>query len=158
MKMLICLLLFSACSLLVGGSDAPKSAKGSRYVVGFKKSGWPPKPDPRSDYVFENRVDGRILLSNSFCDEFQEQPLDQLAAKTFSSVSKFVVKESTYTTFQDREAYRILGSGQVDGVHVTLQLLNTRRNNCYFDFLAISPAGTPRDEAPFEDFLRSVEF
>ncbi len=158
MKLLMSLLLLSSCSLLIGGSDAPKSAKGSSYVVGFKKSGWTPKSDPRSDYVMENGADGRILLSNSFCDEFQEQPLDQLATKTFSSVASFVIKESKFTTFQEREAYRILGSGHVDGVPVTLELLNTRRNNCYFDFLAISPAGTPRDDAPFEDFLKSVDF
>ncbi len=158
MKLLISLIFLSGCSLFIGGSDTPKSAKGSRYVVNFNKSGWPPKSDPRSDYVFENRADGRILLSNSFCDEFQEQPLDQLATKTFNSVAEFVVKEGVYTTFQDREAYRILGTGQVDGVPVTLQLLNTRRNNCYFDFLAISPAGTSKDDAPFEDFLKSVNF
>jgi hypothetical protein len=154
---LIIVLLLPSCALFVGGADAPKSAKESRYVVRFSRSAWVAKVDARSDYVFEN-ADGRILLSNSFCDEFQEQPLDRLATKTFSSVSAFAETDGAFTTFRNREAYRLDGTGTVDGVRVSFRLLNTRRDNCYFDFLAISPAGTARDDAAFDAFLESVDF
>lgn len=119
---------------------------------------WEYKKDERSDYVFQNARDGRILLSNSFCNEFQEKPLDKLALKTFNTVSSFKPEVSRYTTFRDREAYLVEGKGFVDGVEVKLRLLNTRRNNCYFDFFAISPKGTADNEEAFNNFLNSVVF
>lgn len=156
--LLILMLLASSCSFMLGGG-APPSAKGKEYKIKFDESGWKQlKKDDRSDYVFENS-DGRILLSNSFCGEFQDQSLDYLANKTFKSVGTFTPEKGTYTTLKDREAYRLQGKGTVDGVPVGLQLLNTRRNNCYFDFVGIVPEkfkGT--DPLFFDRFLSSVEF
>lgn len=157
MKLMCFLLFISSCSLIIGGKEAPKTAKDSRYQIDFNHEEWKAKKDNRSDYVFQNG-DGRILLSNSFCDEFQEQPLDYLARKTFNSIKNFKSNTQKYTTFNDREAYRIEGLGLVDGVKVNLRLLNTRRDNCYFDFLSISPEGTEKNAAAFDDFLRAVEF
>lgn len=98
------------------------------------------------------------MLSNSFCNEFQEQTLEQLAEKTFNTIKNFKSGKRSYITFHDREAYRLDGSGLVDGVKVNLKLLNTRRDNCYFDFLAISPEGTDTEEVTFIKFLQSVKF
>ena len=79
------MLLAGSCSIMMGGG-APPSAKGKEYKIKFSEAGWKlMKRDERSDYVFENE-DGRILLSNSFCGEFQDQSLDHLASKTFKSV------------------------------------------------------------------------
>lgn len=150
------LLLLSSCSIFFG-SDSPKSAKGSEYKLKFSEPNWVSKKDERSDYVYENKVDGRILLSNSFCEEFQEDPLDQLALKTFRTINNFKAHKKDYTTFNNREAYRVSGTGEVDGVKVNLNLLNTRRNNCYFDFLSIDPMTATKDSA-FEKFLNAVEF
>ena len=153
------LLLLSSCSIFLSGKDSVPSAKGSQYSINFKSQNWILKnTDERSDYVYENK-DGRILLSNSFCNEFQEQALEKLAAKTFQAVKDYKSIKSEATTFNDREAYRMEGTGSVDGVNVTLRLLNTRRNNCYFDFVAIDPLTTKlKVDASFEDFLKSVEF
>lgn len=158
MRVLILMLLASSCSIMFGGGSPP-SAKGKEYEISFKEDGWKQiERDDRSDYVFENS-DGRILLSNSFCGEFQDQPLEYLANKTFKSVGTFKSENGKYTTLQDREAYRLQGKGKVDGVPVGLQLLNTRRNNCYFDFVSITPESiTGKDSALFDRFLSSVEF
>lgn len=158
MRILILMLLASSCSIFFGGGSPP-SAKGKEYKIRFEESGWTQmtKGD-RSDYVFENK-DGRILLSNSFCGEFQDQALENLAHKTFKAVGTFEPENGKYTTFQDREAYRLQGKGTVDGVPVGLQLLNTRRNNCYFDFVSISPEKLSKSDAlMFERFLSAVEF
>ena len=149
------LFILSSCSLFFG-DEAPKSAKDKDYSLSYSSPEWVQKKDERSDYVFEHK-DGRIFLSNSFCEEFQDQPLDRLALKTFRAVDKFKATSQNYTTFNNREAYRVNGTGEVDGVKVVLKLLNTRRNNCYFDFLAIDPAKAA-DEKAFEAFLNSVEF
>lgn len=157
MKFLVPLLLLASCSLIIGGKDAPKTAKGTRYSIPFKASDWAQKKDKRSDYVFENQKDGRILLSNSFCDEFQEDELEHLAKKTFNTVKDFQTTAGKYTTFNHREAYEMKGSGLVDGVKVSFRILNTRRDNCYFDFLGIDPLNS-NDDQSFRAFLDSVVF
>lgn len=151
------LFILSSCSIFFGNNQTPKSAKGSQYSVNFAKPGWQHQPNERSDYVFAHQ-DGRIMLSNSFCEEFQDQPLDQLARRTFNNISNYQTTLKEYATFQHREAYRMEGQGEVDGVQVKLKLLNTRRNNCYFDFLAITPASIASTDQAFEDFLNAVVF
>jgi hypothetical protein len=158
MKLLISLIFLSSCSLFVGSKDAPTTAKGTYYTINFKEDNWVSTNEKRSDYIFENTKDGRILLSNSFCDEFQEQPLDLLATKTFKTVNQFKVQLSEYTIFKKREAYRLEGTGMVDGVKVNLHLLNTRRNNCYFDFVAITPEKSTEQNSSFDEFLKAVDF
>ncbi len=158
MPILILMLFASSCSIMLGGG-APPSAKGKEYKINFSEDGWKlMKKDERSDYVFENE-DGRILLSNSFCGEFQDQSLDHLANKTFKSVGSFQSQKGEYTTLENREAYRLEGTGKVDGVPVGLQILNTRRNNCYFDFVSIVPEKfIGVDRGLFDKFIKGVEF
>lgn len=151
-------ILLSGCSLMFN-EQASETAKGSEYQVKFTSQAWTQKKDERSDYVLENKDDGRIMLSNSFCQEFQEQTLETLATKTFRTVTDFKTEKKEYTTFKGREAFRVEGTGSVDGVSVELRLLNTRRNNCYFDFFAITPTKVAtKDHRDFENFLDAVEF
>lgn len=154
------LFLVSSCSLLIGPPKT-ETAKGSLYKIDFKEENWEEdrKVEERSDYVWKNVKDGRILLSNSFCNEFQDQGLDALALKTFKIVSDLKVEQKKFTTFQDREAYLLEGQGSVDGVPVGLKLLNTRRSNCYFDFVSITPLSSTQKPPPaFEKFLAAVKF
>lgn len=155
-----CLALFLvvSCSLSFG-PDQPKSAKSKYYQLKFKDPNWNLIKEDKSDYVFINKNDGRIMLSNSFCDAFQDQPLDQLARRTLKLVDDLKISKEDYETFNNREAYRTSGNGKVDGVPVGLNLLNTRRNNCYFDFVSITPLNKAKDsQADFDSFLKSVEF
>lgn len=145
---------------MMNSSEGPLSARDKEYKVNFMGVDWIAKSkEERSDYVWENTKDGRILLSNSFCKEFQEEPLEDLAQKTFRAVNDLKIDRKSYTTFKDREAYRMQGRGTVDGVPVGLILLNTRRNNCYFDFVSITPQGlTIESSQDFNLFLEGVEF
>jgi hypothetical protein len=158
MKFWPVILLLTGCSLFISGPDQPKTAKNTRYIITYVKTDWFQKIDNKSDYVFENAKDARIFLSNSFCDEFQEQKLDRLAKKIFDNIKDFKLKKSQYITFKDREAFKGEGDGFVDGVKVHLILMNTRRNNCYFDFISITPSKVLPDSTSFDEFLNSVEF
>lgn len=157
MRLLFLILISSSCSIMMG--DQSSSAKGKIYKIKFIEDGWSlKKKDKRSDYVYEH-ADGRILLSNSFCEEFQEEDLDHLAKKTFRGIGDFQSQKEKWSTFHEREAYRLEGKGKVDGVPVGVSLLNTRRNRCYFDFVGINPEkNTASDTAYFDRFLSSVEF
>ena len=158
MKFWPVILLLTGCSLFISGPDQPQTAKNTRYIITYVKTDWFQKIDNKSDYVFENAKDARIFLSNSFCDEFQEQKLDRLAKKIFDNIKDFKLKKSQYITFKDREAFKGEGDGFVDGVKVHLILMNTRRNNCYFDFISITPSKVLPDSTSFDEFLNSVEF
>lgn len=156
---LVCFLMFlTGCSLFIGGSTST-TAKGTYYKTKFGHADWILAKSDSSDFVFENKKDGRILLSNSFCKEFQEEPLEFLAKKTFKTVNDLKLQRQEATFFHGRDAYRMEGMGNVDGVEVSLKLLNTRRNNCYFDFVSISPKNVAvKNDPDFESFLQSVEF
>ncbi len=158
MKFWPVIFLLTGCSLFMSGPDQPRTAKNSRYIIDYKHSDWFEKNDDKSDYVFENKKDARIFLSNSFCDEFQEQSLDKLAKKIFKNIQNFKMTGSQFITFKGREAFKSEGYGQVDGVNVNLILMNTRRDNCYFDFLSITPSKAVTESKSFDDFLNSVEF
>ncbi len=158
MKFWPVILLLTGCSLFISGPDQPKTAKNTHYTISYVKPDWFQKIDTKSDYVFENSKDARIFLSNSFCDEFQEQKLDRLAKKIFDNIKDFKLKKSQYITFKNREAFKGEGDGFVDGVKVHLILMNTRRNNCYFDFISITPSKVLLDSTSFDEFLSSVEF
>lgn len=150
--------LITGCSLSMG-PERSKSAKGDEYKINFQSSEWSQKKEDRSDYVWIHKNDGRIMLSNSFCGEFQDTPLDQLALKTFNSTDKLKIKNKEFITFHDREAFQAKGDGEVDGVKVGLIILNTRRNNCYFDFVSITPLNTAKESLKdFEELLKSVKF
>lgn len=158
MRLLPLLIMLSGCSIFFGSSPGPKSAKKTEYQVNFTSKEWKIKEDNQSDYVYENIRDGRILLSNSFCKEFQDQPLEILASRTFRTVKNFKSFKNEYITLQEREAFRLEGQGQVDGVDVILRLVNTRRNNCYFDFVSITPVKNDPGNTDFDQFLSAVEF
>lgn len=158
MKLLALVFIITGCSVFLSTPEHPKSAKKTHYSISFTHPDWFQKIDNKSDYVFENIKDARIYLSNSFCDEFQEQTLDRLAFKIFKNIKNFKLVSSLYTTFKGREAFRAEGDGLVDGVKVHLILMNTRRNNCYFDFLSISPSSVKVDSKSFDEFLDQVVF
>ncbi len=150
--------LISSCSFIDNDKDN-NSAKNIHYKVTFELKGWQPLKDGQSDYAWMNQDDGRVLISNSFCNEYQNQSLNNLALKTINSLSEGKLMRERIVTFYDREALEVEGQGKVDGVGVHLKMLNTRRHNCYFDFIAITPiaVGTKGPE-DFKIFLQSVEF
>ena len=153
------LLTLSSCALL-SGDAAPPSAKGDIYQLHFQRSGWSVRQDKRADYVWSHH-DGRVLLANSFCDQFQSGSLEDYAIKTARSVEQLEILDKKITHFRSREAFMLKARGKVDGVEVNLTLLNSRRNNCYFDFVSIIPGTTPAQpsfEKDFDYFLESVEF
>lgn len=155
---LLLLGLISSCSFIDNDKEV-SSAKNIHYKVSFKLEGWQELKDDQSDYGWMNQDDGRILISNSFCNEFQNQSLSLLALKTINSMSEGKLTQEKKISFHNREALEVEGQGKVDGVGVNLKVLNTRRNNCYFDFIAITPlsVGTKGSE-DFKIFLESVEF
>lgn len=152
MQSIAILLILSSCSFFLP-STKTKNAKAS-YQMKFVPNGWSEHKTDRADYYFQG-PHGASLIAQSFCNEFQNDDLKKLAANTFRSLDSSIIKQQKSFTLKNREALETRGEASMDGVKVNLALINTRRNNCYYDFFEILPL---QQKSMIDEFIQSVEF
>lgn len=164
----------SSCSFFFSSKDRYQSAKNKYYTITFRHQNWKQQDDPNSDFSFlyrsqssnASQARGQLLVAKSYCQEFQDASLEELATKILKSFKDFKINKQQYFTFQKREAFRLTGQGYIDGVKVSISLVNTRRNFCYYDFIFIDPSENEEktiilkneNQNMFNDFLSSVKF
>jgi hypothetical protein len=136
MHSVVLFFLITACSFFTA-SDKSISAKDS-YILSPLAPSWRQEASLKADYLFSGPA-GASLIVQSFCHEFQSSSLKNLAQETFNSLDQAQVTKQNEFILQGRSALRTQGIGQLDGVKVHLTLINTKRNNCYYDFLEILP-------------------
>lgn len=152
MHSVVILLLLSACSLFT--ADKSPSAKNS-YQFSHLPADWKQKQDSNYDYLFYG-PQGSSLMIQSFCNEFQSPSLESLARTTFHSLEPSHITEQKEFILQDRAALISKGVASVDGVKVYLTLINSKRNNCYYDFLeVITHSNSP---TIMNQFLKGLTF
>lgn len=159
MRILSLLVLFSltSCSWMIPSPKKTPSAKKREYSLKYKNKDWLLVEQDKSDYVFQNNS-GTTLVINSFCGEFQDQPLNILALKTFSGLKHIKNRKESPLIISQREAYSLEAEGSLDGVEVNIKVINMRRNNCYYDFLRITPHNSPIVANQPDDLISKVEF
>lgn len=151
---LFALVFLNSCSLWPSDEDEKSS-----YKINFIHDNWQEIPPEDSDRAFLNNTNGNIILANSFCDKYQETSLPTLAKRALTDISKQNILEEKHFTFKERDAYLVYMQGRIDGVAMYLQLVNYRRDNCYYDFLYISQYQIKSNhEKIFNIFLDSIEF
>ena len=154
---LLILLIVAGCSWLVPTPKKTPNAKGYGYRLNYKSADWTEVKQKQSDFVFQNK-DGSTLVINSFCGAFQDESLKHLAEKTFNGLESVKNKVEKDLMISNREAHMIEAIGGLDGVNVNIKVINMRRNNCYYDFLRITPQGvSPASNQP-EDLISALEF
>lgn len=152
MQSIAILLILSSCSFFLP-SNKMKNAKTS-YQMKFVPNGWSEHKTDRADYYFQG-PQGASLIVQSFCNEFQNDDLKKLAINTFRSLDNSIIKHQKSFTLKNREALETIGEASMDGVKVNLNLINTRRNNCYYDFFEILPL---QQKSIIDKFIQGVEF
>lgn len=152
MRSVVLAFLLTACGFFA--PDKSPTAKDS-YTITAPSSQWQAITNPDSDYLFYG-PQGSSLMLQSFCHEFQSESLSNLAQKTFRSLDKSTIVEQKEFMLQDRTALRSQGVATVDGVQVKLTLINTKRNNCYYDILEV----LAHKEAPsiIDHFIQGINF
>jgi hypothetical protein len=108
-----------------------------------------------SDYAWSHQTRGDVIVVNSFCGEFQDLSLKNLALNAFTTYNDFKPLGERTLQWQKREAYELEAEAVLDGIKVLLYLRNTRRNHCYYDFLLITPR--ERNPSSLQDFLQLLE-
>jgi hypothetical protein len=154
---LIILFIIAGCSWLVPTPKKTPTAKGVGYKLKYKSSEWSEVKQKQSDFVFQNK-EGSTLVINSFCGAFQDEPLKFLAEKTFNGLESVKNKTEKAMTISNREAHLIEAIGGIDGVSVNIKVINMRRNNCYYDFVRITPEGVKPTANQPEDLISAMEF
>lgn len=149
------ILTFSGCSMFFGSSERDIK-KDKAYSVFFNDEGWKKINPQDSDVTYTNQA-GDILLANSFCYEFQSEPLDKLAKNTFQSINQSKIIEGKIIQFKEREAYEAIGAGSMDGVDIKIKLRNFRRNHCYYDLVLITNEINQSNLQSFDNFSDSIE-
>ena len=152
MQSIAILLILSSCSFFLP-STKTKNAKTS-YQMRFIPNGWSEHKTGQADYYFQG-PQGASLIVQSFCHEFQNEDLKNLAANTFRSLDQSKIQQQKSFILKNREALETRGEASMDGVKVNLSLINTRRNNCYYDFFEILPL---KQKSSIDDFIKGVEF
>lgn len=136
MRSVVIFLLLSSCSFFAT-PDKSTSAKNT-YTISKLPSSWKEVKTQDHDYVFYG-PNGSSLMIQSFCNEFQSASLSNLAHTTFKSLDRSKIIEQKEFMLQDRAALMSKGEATIDGVRFRLTLVNTKRNNCYYDFLEVLP-------------------
>lgn len=152
MQSVAILLILSSCSFFLP-STKTKNAKTS-YQMRFVPNGWSEHKTDQADYYFQG-PQGASLIVQSFCNEFQNDDLKKLAATTFRSLDSSTITQQKTFTLKNRDALETRGEASMDGVKVNLTLINTRRNNCYYDFFEILPL---KQKSNINEFISGVEF
>ena len=152
MQSIAILLILSSCSFFLP-TPKTKNAKAS-YQLRHVPGGWREHKTEQADYHFQG-PGGASLITQSFCHEFQNEDLQQLASQTFYSLDKPQITQQQLFDLNNRQALRTSGEAAIDGVRVQLNLINTRRNNCYYDFLEILPL---HQKSQIDLFIRGIEF
>lgn len=152
MRSIAILFLITSCSFFLP-SPKKESAKES-YKIRQIPSTWSEQQTDRADYYFMG-PHGSSLIVQSFCNEFQNSDLKNLALTTFRSLEKSRILDQKSFMLQNREALRSSGEAYVDGVKVSLTLINTHRNNCYYDIFEILPQ---KSSSIIDEFIQGITF
>lgn len=153
MHSVVILFLLSACSFF-STTDKSPSAKNT-YTFSELPSSWKEGKTVDHDYVFYG-PQGSSLMIQSFCQEFQSASLSNLAHATFNSLDRSEIIEQKEFMLQDRAALMSKGTATIDGVRFRLTLVNSKRNNCYYDFLEVLPQQGA--VSIIEQFIKGLSF
>ncbi len=153
MRSVALIFLLTSCSFF-SSTPQSQSAKDS-YTLPSPPKSWKANHTQQADYVFYGPK-GSSLLIQSFCKEFQSPTLKNLAHGTFNSLDRAKITEQVEFNLQDRKALRSQGEAFLDGVKIHLTLVNTKRNNCYYDFLEVLPK--TKSQSIIDDLLKGITF
>lgn len=153
MRSVALIFLLTSCSFF-STTEKSQSAKDSYTLPTLPKS-WKANHTQQADYIFYG-PEGSSLLIQSFCKEFQSPSLKNLAQGTFNSLDRAQITEQEEFNLQDRKALRSQGEAFLDGVKIHLTLVNTKRNNCYYDFLEVLPK--TKTQSVINQVLKGIAF
>ncbi|MDZ4677645.1 MAG: hypothetical protein SGI74_09070 [Oligoflexia bacterium] len=149
---LILFLSTSGCAIL-GSNDDP-AVKSVNTKFSPPDSPYEKSNVSSADQVWQSKKTGSTIAVNSMCQKYADLSLKNLEQNILTGIENLKVIEEQDTTFDEREASRILAEGTIDGVPIRIDLLIFKKNNCTYDLAYISrPQNFTVEKPIFEKFL-----
>ena len=108
--------------------------------------------------VYHNDDIGGTIVADALCGpKFNDAPLPRLAADLFASIGNAKNGKGRKLVVDGRDAYRLTGAGQVDGVPVMMDAVVYKKNYCLVDAVYFAPPETfGRGISDFEGYFHGL--
>ncbi len=150
----LALALTSGCiSVKLSTDSSAKRAEG----VTYKDPASPFAKEDRTDVdaAWKNTQNGNMLSFLTECQAASDPTLDTIVQGTLRGLNELTIENSDKTSFQGREARRVLALGKVDGVQSKIDLLTFKRNNCIYILSYFGVAKSfAQDHSHFDRFVQ----
>lgn len=148
--------IFSSCSMLIGGGDTHTKHEDYSFTIDSKV--WMSTEKDQSDYAYVNPDTGNHIIVNSICKKYDKVPLGELHQNLLSGISKIKIDNEKTFKLQDRNARKIAGKGEMDGVDFHFNIITLKKNRCTFDLLLIGNQDfNLQEEKSFEKMLNTLK-
>ncbi len=134
---------------------------GGYYRVGLLPFGWRRIKWSSKAVSFYNDSYKSSISTDAFCGKsFVDRPLDALAGELSAALSDDRETKWTQEMFLDgRGALRVFVTGTMDGVLVNMDIVVVKKNDCNFDFVAVSRPDSPKEMTKdFETFFGGFSY
>ena len=105
--------------------------------------------------VHENDAIQATIVTDALCGpKFDDAPLPRLAKEFFQRLQERRITSEKGLTLDGRAAFRMQGSGRIDGVPVAMDVVVMKKDFCLYDFVYFAPPETYREGIrDFEGYL-----
>lgn len=131
-----------------------------RFRVGKLSEQWVRLPKKGPGILFQNRLSGATLATEALCGgAYEDLSLKRMTEHLFAGLQNVRRSREEMWHLSGREALYTQAFAALDGAPVNLNMVVIKKNECQFDFLAVSSAAhaeaTTRD---FEKFVKGFDY
>lgn len=130
-----------------------------RFKTGALPKGWKNPKIRQKQLVYENDDLGATLLADALCGpKFVDAPLSRLAQDLFDRMEDRRFLKERNISLDHRAAYRITGTGRIDGVSLMMDAVVMKKDFCLYDLVYFAPPGSfAKGMSDFEGFLNGFK-
>ncbi|MBI5299339.1 MAG: hypothetical protein HY877_03475 [Deltaproteobacteria bacterium] len=131
------------------------------YRVGPLSAEWKQTTSKnKAGIYFRNKITGASIVTEAICGAaFEDLALNILTEQVLSELQNVKKQKQANWMLSERDALYSIYSAALDGVPVQLNILVIKKNQCQFDFWAVSnPKAGPQTSADFESFVKGFNY
>lgn len=114
-------------------------------------------PD-NADHAWRNSKTGNTIAIISECSQTKDPELITLESESMEALSSAKILSSKTMAFNEREALRSMGEGNIDGVPVKIDVVNFKKSNCMYALTYFGKStGFANDQTEFENFIKGFK-
>lgn len=158
LKMLMGLALLSLSACVSVSLKKEPIVRSDKYTF-QNPSGNFKRIDPdNADHAWRNSKTGNTIAIISECSTSKDPELATLESESMEALSSSKILSSKTLNFNDREALRSVGEGNIDGVPVKIDVLNFKKSTCMYSLTYFGRSSSfANDQSEFENFIKGFK-